>query len=262
MVRLDKRIDKRLCDAIVESLCSGQSVVGTSKLYTEASLSTIRRIYNCLTATGQPYLDVPFARIGRPPILSNEILQDLIETLGYRSTQYLDEMQYHCLIEHDVGVSERTLSRALANAHITRKVVQRIAAQRNEVKRMQFYLELDIYREDQLIYVDESAANERTLDRKYGWAPRGQPAIDRKTLIKSKRWSILPALTIDGFMDHTLVVQGSVDGEMFANWLSDHILPQCTPFRDGGPRSVLVMDNCRTHHINVSKFTPSESVSL
>lgn len=117
---------------------------------------------------------------------------------------------------------------------------------------MEFYLELENYREAQLLYIDESAANVQTLDRKYGWAPRRQPAIERKTLIRSTRWSILPALSIDGFLDHTLVVQGSVDRGMFANWLSDHILPQCTPFQDGGPRSVLVKDNCRTHHIDVS----------
>lgn len=29
-----------------------------------------------------------------------------------------------------------------------------------------------------LVFVDESAAKKRTLDRKYGWAPRGVSVID------------------------------------------------------------------------------------
>lgn len=32
------------------------------------------------------------------------------------------------------------------------------------------------WRPDQLVFVDESAANERTGDRKYGWAPVGAVA--------------------------------------------------------------------------------------
>ena len=30
---------------------------------------------------------------------------------------------------------------------------------------------------EQMIFVDESAANERTMDRKFGWSPIDTPAI-------------------------------------------------------------------------------------
>ena len=30
---------------------------------------------------------------------------------------------------------------------------------------------------EQMIFVDESAANERTMDRKFGWSPIGTPAV-------------------------------------------------------------------------------------
>ena len=39
-------------------------------------------------------------------------------------------------------------------------------------------MRLTTYDATQLVFVDESAANERTLDRKYGWAPKGLPAIN------------------------------------------------------------------------------------
>ena len=113
---------------------------------------------------------------------------------------------------------------------------------------------MEAYETEQLIYIDVSAANEKTLDRKYGWAPRGYPAIDIQVLHHSTRWSILPALTVNGFLNETLVVQGSVNGEMFADWLENNILPQCNPYP--GPQSILVLDNCSTHHIAVSFNQP------
>lgn len=58
-------------------------------------------------------------------------------------------------------------------------------------------------------------------------------------------WSILPAYTIDGYLENILVKQGSVDFELFSNWLCDHFLPQCTLYL--GPRFILTMDNCSTH---------------
>ena len=103
-----------------------------------------------------------------------------------------------------------------------------------------------------LVFMDESAANERTLDRRYGWAPRGVPAIDTQVLHRSTHWSILPAYTIDGYLENTLVKQGSIDSELFSDWLCDHILPQCTHYP--GPRSVLIMDNCSTHRNEVFKY--------
>ena len=98
--------------------------------------------------------------------------------------------------------------------------------------------------------MDESAANERTLLRKYGFALRGLPVIDVQLLKHSTRWSILPALAITGYLNGTLIVQGSVTGAIFLQWLREVILPQCTPFP--GPRSVIVMDNYCMYHIAVS----------
>ena len=40
---------------------------------------------------------------------------------------------------------------------------------------------------------------------RYGWTPRGVPAIDIQVLFRSTRWSILPAYTIHGYLENTLV---------------------------------------------------------
>jgi hypothetical protein len=54
--------------------------------------------------------------------------------------------------------------------------------------------------------VDESAANKRTLLRKYGFAPRDLLAIDVQLLRRSTHWSILPALAIIGYLNGMLIV--------------------------------------------------------
>jgi transposase len=97
----------------------------------------------------------------------------------------------------------------------------------------------------QLLFVDESAANERTADRKYGWAPLGVTPHVIQPLKRSERWSILPVYSAAGFMDWE-IVQGSFTAELFNKFVAEKVLPLATPYP--GPRSVLVMDNAAIHH--------------
>lgn len=96
-------------------------------------------------------------------------------------------------------------------------------------------------------FLDESAANERTLDRKYGWAPVGLEASIISPFHRSTRWSILPAYTIEGYIDFE-IYQGSYNTERFSEFVRSKALPKMTPFADGGPRSILVLDNAKIHH--------------
>jgi hypothetical protein len=50
----------------------------------------------------------------------------------------------------------------------------------------------DFY-DDQLVFLDESAASEFTKDRKFDWSMVGYPAVKERDLRRSERWSILPA---------------------------------------------------------------------
>ena len=52
---------------------------------------------------------------------------------------------------------------------------------------MQYSLDIAAFTEDQLVYMDESAINKRTLLRKYGFALRGLPAINIQLLKRSTR---------------------------------------------------------------------------
>ena len=211
------RTDPRLVNAICSDLTIGMEPLDVAKRYPEVHRSTVYRLWRSTRILGSPYCPVRLAPAGRRRLITPSIEEDLVELLSTRPTLYLDEIAYYLLVDHNLSVSEATISNTLRRVEFSRKVTQRVAAQRDEAKRLEYWQTLQAYTAEQLVFVDESAANERTLDRKYGWAPKGLPAINVKLLHRSTRWSILPAYIVDGYLDGTLVTQGSVDGEMFAN---------------------------------------------
>jgi hypothetical protein len=99
-----------------------------------------------------------------------------------------------------------------------------------------------------MIFVDESAANERTSHRKYGWSPSGVRPYEYIPFERSERWSVLPAYTIHGFLTWD-IQHGSFSQELFEDFIEFKLLPFCTPFP--GPRSVIVMDNAPVHQSEV-----------
>ena len=92
--------------------------------------------------------------------------------------------------------------------------------------------------------MDESASNERTAERRWGWSVKGKPCRVKRSAKRSKRWSILPALTIDGYMDWE-IYQDSFTKVRFNAFIKKILLHmQPSPL----PRSVLIMDNHSIHH--------------
>lgn len=89
--------------------------------------------------------------------------------------------------------------------------------------------------------VDESGANERTGYRKYGYLPINTPMKEKGGAKRSKRWSLLPAMTLDGYLPNPLIYQGTVNVEMFEDWLELHVIPHLER------RSFLVIDNASIH---------------
>ena len=101
------------------------------------------------------------------------------------------------------------------------------------------------YSAEQCVFIDESAANEHTAHSRVGWLPRGTAYRVRYPGKRSKRWSILPALGINGYIDYE-VYHGSYNKEKFLNFI-DRLLTKMNPFGPGIPRCVLVMDNAPIH---------------
>jgi len=101
------------------------------------------------------------------------------------------------------------------------------------------------------MYIDETAVNELTVARRYGWSPKGHRAKLVTSAKRTKKWSILPLYTYDGFVDW-MIIHGSFNGDYFIQFLEEHVIPHTNPYP--GLRSVLIIDNAKIHHDEVQYF--------
>ena len=98
----------------------------------------------------------------RPRKLSQYHELQLLEFLEQRPHAYLDEMCWFVWDEFQISVDESTVSRALRRLGWNRKKVRRQAAQRNQTLRDGWMQRLGGWTAEQLVFLDESAACERT----------------------------------------------------------------------------------------------------
>jgi hypothetical protein len=92
------------------------------------------------------------------------------------------------------------------------------------------------------VFVDESACCERTGSRKYGWSPVNTRSRDIEVLKRSKRWSVLPALSVNGYLEDPLIIQGSITAKDSNECIEGAVIPQCSA------GTIFVMDNASIHH--------------
>ena len=143
------------------------------------------------------------------------------------------------------------LSRLFKEWDMKSKVVQKQAQERNQDLWDAWRVKLLQWRAHQLVFLDESAINEHTLQRCKGWAPIGGTASVVWPFKRTERWSILSAYAKEGFITHD-VTQGSFTADMFNDFVEHNLLPLCSPFP--GTRSVIIVDNCKIHHNDVRKY--------
>jgi transposase len=56
------------------------------------------------------------------------------------------------------------------------------------------------------------------------------------------RYSVLPALTIDGYLAEPLICEGGVTAELFTDWFEAKVIPQLAP------DAIVTLDNAKIHH--------------
>ena len=101
------------------------------------------------------------------------------------------------------------------------------------------------YTANQIVFVDESSVNETTGSRRWGWSDIGSRTLLISTLHGPQRWTILPALSVDGYVCSKTIQEG-FDRTQFVDFVRHNLLPVMQPYP--ADRSVVVMDNCAIHH--------------
>ena len=207
--------------------------------------TTIIRYRKTYEESGDVYIP-SMLKPGRPKALPEYVVLFIKMFLDMNPDAYLAEIHWVLFDEFGIEVSNQTIGRCiLKDLNITRKKIKRIAAERDPELRGRFYVRMAQYEPHELVFLDETASNERTADRRYGWAPKGVACEKVQSLKKSKRWSILPAYTTSGYIAYQ-IYQGSFTQVLFNKFVIEQVLPKCTGQR-GGQWSVLVMDNAKAH---------------
>lgn len=104
-----------------------------------------------------------------------------------------------------------------------------------------------------MIFFDKSATCERTGDKKYGWAPKEEPAVVYFLFKRLKHWSILPAYTMNRYIAFTMHSR-LIRIEIFNQFVADQVLLQYTLYVDRDPQSILILDNAKIHMLQKLEY--------
>jgi len=61
------------------------------------------------------------------------------------------------------------------------------------------------YKSDQLVFLDESSKDERTIARGYGYSKINTKAVKKIVFLRGKRYTILLTLTLDGIIAISII---------------------------------------------------------
>ena len=208
---------------------------------TDLHRNTIVKMRKSLRYCGVAYPPTTM-KVGRRAALRQAYIDALSESLRTNPQAYIDEIVQYLDEDHGVAVSRFMVYRALVKLLWSRKVASKAAKERSEPLHRVFSARVNhLYKAEQIVAIDETACNERTGDRKYGWSPIGSPMELVYSMKRSERWKILPAITVGGYLAFTMI-QGAVTAEIFETFLQDCVLSYCIP-----GYLVLVMDNASIH---------------
>ena len=102
--------------------------------------------------------------------------------------------------------------------------IEGAAKERNELLRSAYMVKMGSqYSAEQLIFIDESAKDERTLSCMYGYSLMNTRVVKKNVFVRGKRYTILPALSTDGFIA-VEIREGSYDKKSFENFIISQVV--------------------------------------
>ena len=210
------------------------------------NLKTVESIIVLYNLTGV-YEPVRRARRRRGTIPKRQV-KWLVARLQEDPELYLDEMRVELYREFGRTYALSTICDMLTRNKITRKILSVISSRRSEYERETYRKTIRYYTARQLVYLDETRKNPRTVERRHGRGPRGQRVKTRRFFTSGSGggFSALGALSFDGMISCAVTNARGVSADTFVRQLEVHVLPHLQPFPHD--RSVVVMDNAVVHH--------------
>lgn len=185
----------------------------------DTTVYDILRLHYHFGQTRNPYA----RRRGRPRILNQGDMNYIYSILEANPGLYVDEIQQLLFEVWNAEVSVATVSRALRRLAITHKHVAKEALERDELVRATWIAQYGDIPIESCIWLDESSVDDRTNQQRHGWALLGRACERRETFIRGQRFSVLPALSVDGIIALD-IFEGSVTKEHFIQFLREQIV--------------------------------------
>ena len=79
------------------------------------------------------------------------------------------------------------------------------------------------FKPEQFVFIDETSKGERSLSRAYRYGIKNTRVEKNIVFIRGKRYTILPALTLDGFIA-TDIMEGSCNKERFQIFILSQVV--------------------------------------
>jgi len=119
------------------------------------------------------------------------------------------------------------------------KKMRKFASERDEAERNVYWAEMTqlVWFPGQLVFIDETSKDGRTLRRSHGRSLTGAEIQQRETILRGRRISILGVFTVSGFIDWHMVERG-YSAEEFLYAVEYHVLPHLNTYP--APNSILV----------------------
>ena len=212
----------------------------------QISYSTACRVFARFKETGDV---LHILRKKRPELRSLDDHHELL-ILGLiieKPSLYLKELCYEIYQATGVSVSGTTVCRVLRRNGFTRKKVQ-VAKQRCNEYRALFLSQVLDFNLDMFVWIDETGSDSRTNIRRFGYSIIGETPIYHRFLVRGERISAIVALCSDGIISVELT-KGTVNGNKFYDFIRSSLIPNMHQFDGSATRSIAVMDNCTSHHV-------------
>ena len=219
---------------IADLLCVGESTVRryTSRFYASGSVSPTQYHHGPDKLLDEfEQVTVMQCLLDNPSMCLTELRDALFEASG-----------------RDVHLS--TICRTVHRLGFTRQKLRKIALQRSEEKRGEFAAEMDFLDPDMFVWLDETGFDHRNNIRRYGYGLRGITPVDHQLRIGGKRVSAIGVMSTRGVED-VYIHEGTVNGEVFEDFVRTTLLPVLQPFNGINSRSVVILDNASIHHLNI-----------
>ena len=140
-----------------------------------------------------------------------------------------------------------TLCRCLRfDLKLSKKVLTKRAREATADAIDSFYLSLEAFyqSQDQLLFIDETAKDNRASIRKLAWSRINTRAIVKASFERGTRYSFLAAYDITGFIASHCTT-GTFTRHSFHKVMIEQIIPLMNPYPL--PRSILILDNAKIH---------------